>query len=115
MENIIFRGKTETGEWVYGGINDTGTAIVKQFQFIPVDPQSVGMFTGFRDSAGNMVYEGDIIHNKFDMLNNSNETVFWNSFTGAFNIKRINQPYTDFLDKKYIEENMEVVGSETDV
>lgn len=106
----MFRGKDKNGNWVYGGINDTKTCIIKQYQFIPVEPSTVGRCTGLKDSQGNLIYEGDILQNKYDKIGNSIEEVFWNEETGAFNTKRVHQPYTDSLHKEYIEKYMVIRG-----
>jgi uncharacterized phage protein (TIGR01671 family) len=65
MREILFRGKTYDGEWVYGGYFED-----RDYHFIPrgigaafveVDPETVGQFTGVFDNNGNKIFEGDIV------------------------------------------------------
>ena len=79
MRNIIFRGKRlDNGERVYGDLienqgryfiyhamsettiedNDDGRIVVAA---VEVDPDTVGQYTGMRDRAGEMIWEGDIM------------------------------------------------------
>ena len=70
MDRIIkFRGKSSNpntkGQWIFGGTIPQKTAIVDLIGhsplLMPVDPNTVGRFTGFTDVDGNDVYEDDIL------------------------------------------------------
>jgi uncharacterized phage protein (TIGR01671 family) len=71
---IIFRGKTNSGNWAYGSLvysDDIQPAIyfqagkgqVKEFDWVYVDPVTVGQFTGLYDANRSRIFEGDIVTN----------------------------------------------------
>ena len=66
MREILFRGKTDKGEWVQGDLSQhkTGKKFIKcgnAIRSYEVIPETVGQFTDLTDKNGKKIFEGDII------------------------------------------------------
>ena len=80
MRTNKFRGKTHgNGKWYYGSLTysneinaaiyfQTGNGLVKVMDWVYVNPETIGQFTGLYDCNGNKIYEGDIVEWEKDGL-----------------------------------------------
>lgn len=77
-ENIKFKAKElGTGKWKEGFLQrdmDYNLCILiankedHSWYWTQIDPSTVCMFTGLRDRDGNEIWEGDIVHDSYDLL-----------------------------------------------
>lgn len=81
MRKIKFKAKRlDNGEWVYGslirstaGIKERAYIVdsfssMSDYSVVGIDPSTVCQFTGLKDYEGKEIWEGDTVHDSYDLL-----------------------------------------------
>lgn len=127
MRMILFRGKIcrdckgvttqkkyKEGDWAFGDLSHTNynTPLIDQSNDdpVPVDPDTVGQYTGLLDKNGKRIFEGDICRNT-----KTGEIVLvkWHGTMAGFvwNKRKENSHLSDFGELFRVYDKYEVIGN----
>lgn len=116
MREILFRGKTNDGQWLEGDlIQYAGTSQIwvqtdeGKWNFV-VDPATVGQFTGLCDKNGKKIFEGDIL-----LTNGMDGKLLWVSYfddeTAQFDFCPLGHEYCSTHNELYYSSKRQIIGN----
>lgn len=113
MREILFRGKTESGEFAEGYYSETLRYnnlhwIWNGKEYVKIDPATVGQFTGLTDKNGKKIFEGDIIKNEYESGKYQYFKIVYGEKTLSW---KVQNKYGMFGRLCHVIGNMEVIGN----
>ena len=118
---ILFRGKTEQGDWAFGDLiqDEQGWVCILPIEeqkicldnCIEVIPETVGQFTGITDKNGTKIFDGDKVYFEIKGLGESESECYFSYGCYFLKVSGQDSPFPLFQAEFRTDIGLEVIGN----